>query len=94
MTMHDFFLLLMLGYVVLLMLMLLRVLQGPTVFDRLNAIGVIGLNAIILLVIIGFVSGRASMYIDIAITYSIIGFAGSVVIARYLYEEEVIRRKK
>ena len=94
MTMSDFFLALMIGYTVLLLLVLIRVFKGPTIFDRLNGIGVIGLNAVILLIVIGFLSGRADMYIDIAITYSIIGFAGSVIIARYLYEEEVIRRRK
>jgi len=91
--MNDFFIVLMVGYVILLLLMLVSVLKGPTVFDRLNGLGVIGLNVIILLVVIGFISGRADMYIDIAITYSIIGFVGSVVIARYLYEEEVRRKK-
>ena len=86
MTMYHFFLALMVGYVILLLLMLIRVFKGPTIFDRLNGLGVIGLNSILMLVIIGFMSGRADMYIDIAITYAIIGFAGSVVIAKYLYE--------
>jgi len=84
--MYHFFLALMVGYVILLLLMLIRVFKGPTIFDRLNGLGVIGLNSILMLVIIGFMSGRADMYIDIAITYAIIGFAGSVVIAKYLYE--------
>jgi len=91
--MNDFFIAMMVGYVILLLLMLISVLKGPTVFDRLNGLGVIGLNVIILLVIIGFLSGRVDMYIDIAITYSIIGFVASVVIARYLYEEEVKRKR-
>ena len=86
MTMYHFFLVLMVGYVILLLLMLIRVLLGPTIFDRLNGLSVIGLNAILILVVFGFLSGRVDMYVDIAITYSIIGFAGSVVIAKYLYE--------
>jgi len=85
--MIDFFHALMAGYVILLLLMLIRIFKGPTVFDRLNGLGVIGLNSIIMLVIIGFLSERAEMYIDIAITYSIIGFAGTVVVARFLYEK-------
>ena len=86
MTMYHFFLALMVGYVIVLLLMLFRVLKGPTIFDRLNGLGVIGLNVILILVVIGFLSGRVDMYVDIAVTYSIIGFAGSVVIAKYLYE--------
>jgi len=86
MTMYYFFVALMVGYVILLLLMLIRVLKGPTVFDRLNGIGVIGLNSILMLIIFGKMSGRVDMYIDIAVTYAIIGFAGSVVIAKYLYE--------
>jgi len=94
MTMNDFFVALTVGYVILSLLMLISVLKGPTVYDRLNALSVIGQNVVILLIILGFLIGRADMYIDIAMTYSIIGFAASVVVARYLYgEKEKVRKK-
>lgn len=75
------------GLIILIMLMLIRVFKGPTVYDRLNGLGVIGTNAILILVLLGFISGRVEMYVDIAITYSILGFIGLIVIAKYLEGE-------
>lgn len=65
-------------------LMLQRAIKGPTVFDRMNAIGVIGADVILLIVLFGYLDGRADMYVDIAISYAVLGFVGSVVIAKYL----------
>ncbi|MGI6746716.1 MAG: monovalent cation/H+ antiporter complex subunit F [Anaerovoracaceae bacterium] len=84
MTIDNIFFALLVGLVVLIIMMLFRVFKGPTVFDRLNGLGVIGTDAIIILVIIGFLSGREEMFLDIAISYSILGFIASVVIAKYL----------
>ncbi|HHU31038.1 MAG TPA: pH regulation protein F [Clostridia bacterium] len=83
-TIDNIFFALLVGLVVLIIMMLFRVFKGPTVFDRLNGLGVIGTDAIIILVIIGFLSGREEMFLDIAISYSILGFIASVVIAKYL----------
>ena len=85
--MNEFIFALIAGNVILILLMLIRVFRGPTIFDRLNGVSVIGINVIILLVFIGFISGREAMYLDIAITFAILGFVGSMVIARFLYEE-------
>ena len=88
---HIFLMTIMAAFVLTLLLMLIRVLKGPTVFDRINGLAVIGTNAVILLVIMGMVSGRETMYLDIAMSYSILGFFGFVVIARFLNEE--VKRK-
>lgn len=68
----------------LIVLMLYRVFTGPTIYDRLNGLGVIGADTIVLLVIIGYIDGRPEMYVDIAISYAVLGFVSSVVIARYI----------
>lgn len=65
-------------------LMLLRALKGPSVYDRMNALGVIGADTILLVVLFGYLDNRADMYVDIAIAYAVLGFIGSVVIAKYL----------
>lgn len=65
-------------------LMLQRVLKGPSVLDRMNGVGVIGADIILLIVLFGYIDGRADMYVDIAISYAILGFVGFVVIAKYL----------
>lgn len=84
MSIDTLFVALVVGLVILVMLMLIRVFKGPSVYDRLNGLGVIGTDAILILVLLGFLSGRADMYVDIAIAYAILGFIGLVVIAKYL----------
>ncbi|MBQ1188644.1 MAG: pH regulation protein F [Peptococcaceae bacterium] len=74
----------MVAVVIIIGLMLQRVFQGPTIFDRMNGLGVIGADTILLLVLFGYVDGRPDMYVDIAISYAILGFICSVVVAKYL----------
>lgn len=65
-------------------LMLLRVFNGPTVYDRMNGLGVIGADTILLLVLFGYIDGRQEMYLDMAVSYAMLGFVGSVIIAKLL----------
>ena len=74
----------MVAVVIIIGLMLQRVFQGPTIFDRMNGLGVIGADTILLLVLFGYIDGRPDMYVDIAISYAILGFICSVVVAKYL----------
>ncbi|CAN5800459.1 hypothetical protein BH23GEM11_BH23GEM11_14360 [soil metagenome] len=62
----------------------IRVILGPTLFDRLLAVGAIGTNAVLLLAVIGFVYGRPDGFLDLAITYAILNFVGVVAIAKFL----------
>lgn len=64
--------------------MLQRLFYGPTIFDRMNGLGVIGADTILLLVLFGYVDGRPDMYVDIAISYAMLGFLGSVIVAKFL----------
>ncbi len=86
--MENFLTALTVGYVVLVIMMLYRVIKGPTIFDRLNGLGVIGSEVIILLILIGFIDKRADMFVDIAISYALLGFVSLIVLAKYLTEEE------
>ena len=65
-------------------LMLGRALRGTTVFNRMNALGVISADTIILIVLFGYLDGRIDMYVDIVISYAILGFVGSIAIAKFL----------
>lgn len=82
--MTAFFYFILVATIGLIVLMLYRVFVGPTIFDRLNGLGVIGADTIMLLMIIGYIDGRPEMYIDIALSYALLGFVSSVVIARYV----------
>lgn len=72
------------GTVMIMGLMLIRVFKGPSVFDRLNGIFVIGIDVIFVLLLVGFASGRQDMFVDIAISYGILGFVSTMIIAMFL----------
>jgi multicomponent Na+:H+ antiporter subunit F len=61
-----------------------RVVQGPTLFDRMAGVSVISSKTIVLLALVGVMYGRLSMFVDIVIAYSLLNFVGTLVIAKYL----------
>ena len=82
MTIIMYALMLMLLFIIGLMLQ--RLFNGPTIFDRMNALGGIGADTIMLLVLFGFIDKRPDMYVDIAISYAILGFIGSLIVAKFI----------
>jgi multicomponent Na+:H+ antiporter subunit F len=70
------------------LLSLYRVLRGPTVFDRLTGLGLIGTKTTVILVLLGFLTKRLDMFVDISLAYGLIGFIGSLVLAKYFEQKE------
>ena len=68
----------------ILTMMLVRVFRGPSVYDRLNGIFVIGVNVILVILLTGFITERVDMYVDIALSYGVLGFLSTVIIAMFL----------
>ena len=79
----------MVAVVIIIGLMLFRVFQGPTIYDRMNGLGVIGADTILLLVLFGYMDKRPDMYVDIAISYAILGFICSVLVAKYMGGKDI-----
>lgn len=65
-------------------LMLQRLFSGPSIYDRMNGLGVITADTILLIVLFGFLDGQPGMYVDLALAYAMMGCLGSVVLAKYL----------
>ena len=82
--METFFLCIMIGIIALTLLMLVFLFMGNTVYDKLIGILVMSTKVILILILIGFVDGRRDMYVDIAISYGILGFISSVILAKFL----------
>ena len=61
-----------------------RLLVGRTPFDRLLAAAAIGTNAVILLVLTGFVFERPDMFVDLALSYALLNFISTVAVGKYL----------
>ena len=87
--MHYMIIAIMMAVIAVIGMMLQRVFQGTTVYDRMNGLGVTGTDTILLIILFGYLDGRPEMYVDIALSYAILGFVGSVIIAKYLGGKDV-----
>ena len=82
--MDKFFVCYLIGIVILTLIMLARLFINAGVYNRFIGILVMSTNVILILVLIGFVDGRRDMYVDIAISYAVLGFITSVIVAKIL----------
>jgi multicomponent Na+:H+ antiporter subunit F len=62
---------------------LYRIAAGPTLFDRTIGAGLIGTNAVLMLVLIGVIYNRVELFVDLALTYALLNFIGVVALAKY-----------
>lgn len=67
---------------VALALMLARAVLGPTVFDRVLAMNTIGTLAVLLLAVLGFLTGRPE-FLDVAIVYGLLNVVGTVAVLKF-----------
>lgn len=62
-------------------LALVRVLLGPTVYDRIAAMNMLGTKTILLIAVFAFLTGRHDL-LDIALVYALINFIGVVAVLK------------
>jgi multicomponent Na+:H+ antiporter subunit F len=68
---------------VAILLVLARALLGPTAYDRLLAANAIGTKTVVLVALLGFLSGRPE-FLDIALLYALINFVATIAILKYI----------
>ena len=66
------------------LLMLFFMIRKNGVYDKLNAMFVMNTNIVFLILVRGLIDGRIDMYIDIALSYSILGFVTTVILAKFI----------
>lgn len=88
MIMSNFFLGVAIFLCCLIVLTLYRAVAGPTVLDRLVGANAIGSKTVVILLLIGFLYGRIEMFVDIAITYTLLNFIAVLGAARYFYKKK------
>ena len=71
-----------LALLVAILLMLIRALSGPTLYDRVLAVNSLGTKTVLLLGAIGFLTGRPD-FLDIAILYALINFVATIAILKF-----------
>ena len=63
-------------------LALVRAGLGPTLFDRALAANSVGTVAMLLLAVLGFVTGRPE-FLDLAIVYGLLNIIGTIAVLKY-----------
>jgi len=71
-----------LAVLVALALALVRALAGPTVFDRALAANTIGTLSMMMLAVIGFLTGRPE-FLDLAILYGLLNVVGTIAVLKF-----------
>lgn len=79
------------GAVVLLSAVVLyRVVVGPTTYDRVMAVNVIGTSTVVILALIAAGLDQPS-YLDIAIVYTLLNFVLSLIVGRSTYDPDGVK---
>jgi multicomponent Na+:H+ antiporter subunit F len=63
-------------------LALVRAAAGPTVFDRVLALNMYGTKTVLLISVIGFLTGRPD-FLDLAMVYALMNFIGVIAVLRF-----------
>ncbi|MGB0695116.1 MAG: monovalent cation/H+ antiporter complex subunit F [Rhodospirillaceae bacterium] len=71
-----------LGIIVAMLLALVRAIKGPSVYDRILAANMIGTKTVLLIVVVGYVTGRPE-FADIAMSYALINFVGMIAVMKF-----------
>ena len=76
------------GVALTMLLSLYRLLHGPTLWDRLSGLGLLGTKTIVLLLLIGRLTDREDIFVDITLSYALISFIGAIALAKYFEGKE------
>lgn len=63
-------------------LALLRAVIGPSVYDRVLAVNMLGTKTVLLLAVIAFLMGRPD-FLDLALAYALINFIGILAVLEF-----------
>jgi len=69
-----------------------RALLGPTVYDRVLAVNTFGTKTVILLAVIGFLTGRPD-WVDLSLVYALINFIGTIAVLKFFEYGDLERQR-
>lgn len=61
---------------------MVRSFLGPTVFDRILALNSFGTKTVLLIAVLGFLTGRPD-FLDLALVYALMNFIGTVAVMKF-----------
>ena len=68
--------------IISMILVLLRLYFGPTLYDRVLASNVFGTQTVLFIGVVGFLFGRPD-FLDIALHYALINFVGTIAVLKF-----------
>ncbi len=70
------------GILLAMVLVLIRLIKGPTLYDRVLAVNSFGTHTVLLIGVVGFWNGRPD-FLDIALLYALINFVGTIAVLKF-----------
>ena len=72
---------------------LTRALLGPTVYDRVLAVNMLGTKTVLLLAVIGFLTERPD-WVDLSLVYALINFIGTIAVLKFVEFGDLARQTR
>jgi len=69
-------------------LVIARAVLGPTVFDRLQAANTLGTVAMLLVAVLGFLTGRPE-FLDLALVYGLLNVVGTIAVLKFFRQGDL-----
>jgi multicomponent Na+:H+ antiporter subunit F len=69
---------------------LCRALLGPTLYDRLLAVNVLGTITVLFIAVFGFLTGRPE-FLDIGLAYALINFIATIAVLKFFEYRDMSR---
>ncbi|MFT4960352.1 MAG: multicomponent Na+:H+ antiporter subunit F [Paracoccaceae bacterium] len=76
------FILASIALLIAMVLVLVRLFTGPTLYDRVLAVNSFGTHTVLFIGVLGFLNGRPD-FLDIALLYALINFVGTIAILKF-----------
>lgn len=71
-----------LAVVAAMVMILVRLFRGPTLYDRVLAVNAFGTQTVLFIGVLGFLTGRPD-FLDIALLYALINFVGTIAVLKF-----------
>ncbi len=82
-----------LGIVVAMALAMVRAVKGPTVYDRVLAVNMFGTKTVLLIAVLGFLTGRPE-FLDLCLVYALINFIGTIAVLKFFEYGDLGRTRR
>lgn len=67
-------------------LALVRAFLGPTIYDRVLAVNMVGTKTVLLICVIDFLGGNGD-FLDVALVYALINFIGVIAMLKFYHDD-------